>query len=353
VIVVPAIAGGDYLAGEGSTMIRITFDELFERLRAVLLKAGLEEERAELCARLFAETSLDGVYSHGLNRFPRFMRYIEKGYVDLRARPERTDAFGVWERWDGKLGPGNLNAHACMGRAVELAREGGMGCVALRDTNHWMRGGSYGIQAAESGCIGIAWTNTLPNLPSWGAKTCNVGNNPLVLAVPKESGHVLLDMAMSQFSYGKMEAAAAKGENLPVEGGFDKEGKLSRDPAAILESGRPLPIGYWKGSGLSLLLDLAAALLSGGSSTARIGELEAEYGLSQVFIAFDLRKLPDPDSTRRAVEEAIDAFHRASPDREGGRVYYPGERMRLTREENLVKGIPVDERVWEEVGHML
>jgi 3-dehydro-L-gulonate 2-dehydrogenase len=157
---------------------------------------------------------------------------------------------------------------------------------------------------------------------------------------------------MSQFSDGKMEVAAAGGEMLPVEGGFDLEGNLTKDPGAILESGRPLPIGYWKGSGLSLLLDLTAALLSGGSSTARIGEREAEYGISQVFIAFDLKNISASDSTRRAVAEAIDAFHAARPDREGGKIYCPGERMRLTREENLKKGIPVDEKIWDEVANM-
>jgi 3-dehydro-L-gulonate 2-dehydrogenase len=263
------------------------------------------------------------------------------------------EAFGSWERWDGKLGPGNLNAYACMGRAVEIARASGIGCVALRNTNHWMRGGSYGIRAAEAGCVGICWTNTIPNLPSWGSKTCNVGNNPLILAVPKASGHVLLDMAMSQFSYGKMELCEARGEMLPVEGGFDREGNLTKDPGAILESGRPLPIGYWKGSGLSLLLDLIAALLSGGSSVADIGKLEAERGLSQVFIAFDLGKMPGRDSVGRAVAEAIEVFHSASPDREGDRIYYPGERMMRTRAENLKKGIPVDEAIWDEVGAML
>jgi 3-dehydro-L-gulonate 2-dehydrogenase len=330
-------------------MIRISFDELYGQLSRVLSAIGFEEDRARLCARLFAQTSLDGVYSHGLNRFPRFMSYIAKGYVDIRARPERTDAFGAWERWDGKLGPGNLNAYSCMGRAIELAREAGMGCVALRNTNHWMRGGSYGIQAVEAGCIGICWTNTLPNLPSWGAKTCNVGNNPLILAVPNGDSPAILDMAMSQFSYGKMEQSRAKGELLPVEGGFDKGGGATRDPGAILESGRPLPIGYWKGSGLSFLLDLVASLLSGGSSVAQIGDREAEYGLSQVFIAFDLEKAPDQDSTRSFVEEAIDYFHRATPDREGGKILYPGERMKMTREENLKIGIPVEEELWKEV----
>jgi 3-dehydro-L-gulonate 2-dehydrogenase len=335
------------------SMIRVGFDDLRGRMLAVLSALGFGEARAELCARLFAETSLDGVYSHGLNRFPRFVEYVRKGYVDLHAIPLRDGEPGVLEAWDGRLGPGNLNAYACMGRAIEIARTNGMGCVALRNTNHWMRGGSYGIQAAEAGCIGICWTNTMPNLPSWGAKSANLGNNPLVLAAPREGCHVILDMAMSQFSYGKMEGCRSAGELLPVEGGYDAEGRLSRDPGTILDSKRPLPIGFWKGSGLSFLLDLVATILSGGSSVAEVGKREAELGLSQVFIAFDPARGGHGDSARRAVEEAVAAFHEAVPDREGGRVYYPGERMKAAREENLRLGIPVDEGLWDSLSGML
>jgi 3-dehydro-L-gulonate 2-dehydrogenase len=96
------------------------------------------------------------------------------------------------ERWDGRRGPGNLNAHASMARAIALAREHGVGCVALANTNHWMRGGSYGWQAAEAGVIGICWTNTLANVPPWGASEPRIGNNPLVVAVPRADGHVVL-----------------------------------------------------------------------------------------------------------------------------------------------------------------
>src|ERR1700674_2717218 len=132
-----------------------------------------------------------------------------------------------------------------MDRANALSREQGMGCVALANTNHWMRGGTYGWQAAEAGVIGICWTNTLPNLPAWGAATPRLGNNPLVIAVPRgrnAGAHVVLDMAMSQFSYGALASYRMRGESLPVPGGFDAEGLLTRDPAAIAASRRPLPI---------------------------------------------------------------------------------------------------------------
>src|SRR5580693_6692200 len=127
--------------------MRVPYPQLFETLERVLLQEGFERGRAARCAELFAQTSRDGVYSHGLNRFPLFIAMIRSGVVDLHAEPELVSASGPIERWDGNVGPGNLNAFHCMELAINLARQHGMGCVALANTNHWMRGGSYGWQA--------------------------------------------------------------------------------------------------------------------------------------------------------------------------------------------------------------
>ena len=241
-------------------MLRVSYQELFETLERALLKLGLEPARAALCARLFTESTCDGVYSHGLGRFPRLVAMIRNGSVDVKASPELVTSSGAVERWDGKLGIGNLNAFHSMERALALAREHGTGCVALANTNHWMRGGTYGWQAVDAGMIGICWTNTLANLPPWGASEPRVGNNPLVMAVPRAGGHIVLDMAMSQFSYGALTSYQTSGRQLPVNGGYDLEGNLTRDPKAIEASGRALPIGYWKGSGLALPVRRTAAL---------------------------------------------------------------------------------------------
>src|SRR5437588_4253588 len=187
--------------------MRVPFDELLHVLHQALRAAGMDDNRAQLCASLFAQASRDGVASHGLNRFPRFMRMIARGVVDVHARPTCIGTAGALERWDGQRGPGNLNAFESMARAIALSRDRGIGCVALANTNHWMRGGTYGWQAAEAGIIGLCWTNTMPNMPPWGADAPRIGNNPLVIGVPRlgrASGHVVLDMAMSQFSYGAL-----------------------------------------------------------------------------------------------------------------------------------------------------
>jgi 3-dehydro-L-gulonate 2-dehydrogenase len=251
-------------------MLRIPFDELYTSLHRAMQHLGLTGDRAALCARLFAETTRDGVYTHGLNRFPRFVETIRNGSIDIHAEPTQTTGIGAIERWDGHRGVGNLNAHASMHRAIALAKQHGIGAVALANTNHWMRGGTYGWQAAEQGLFAICWTNTLANLPAWGAATPTLGNNPLVISIPHPGGHVVLDMAMSQFSYGALSSYSKRNQPLPVDGGFDTAGHLTRDAAAIESSQRALPVGYWKGSGLSLVLDMLAAMLSGGLATHQI-----------------------------------------------------------------------------------
>lgn len=324
--------------------MRVSFEEMQNQFNRVLLKKGFTPERASLCARLFAESSRDGVYSHGLNRFPRFISYIEEGYIDIHAEPVFLESNGIMERWDGRLGPGNLNAYFCMNRAIQIAKEHGMGCVAIRNTNHWMRAGSYGLQAIEAGCIGICWTNTAPNMPAWGGTRPQIGNNPIVFAIPRPDGPVLLDMAASMFSYGKLEQYANQGKLLPVDGGFDTTGQPTRDPQAILETRRLAPIGYWKGSGLSLVLDLIAVFLSNGNSTFEVGKLPSEMGLSQVFLAFNPEAMSGREAILHSIDQTLDDLKQS-----GESILYPGERMMKTRAENLQHGIPVDPNCWNAV----
>ncbi len=291
-------------------MNRIPFEDVRETLTGVLRKLGFSAGRAEECARLFAETTCDGVYTHGINRFPRFIAMIRNGGIDVAALPERVAGFGALERWDGHKGVGNLNAWAAMERAIELGRAHGVGCVTMGNTNHWMRGGTYGWQAADAGLIGICWTNTMPNLPPWGGMEPSIGNNPLVIAVPRKGGHVVLDMAMSQFSYGALESYRKRGEMLPVDGGFDADGKLTRDPGAIEQSQRPLPVGYWKGSGLSVVLDMTAAMMSLGKATHElVPDPLLEAGVSQMFLALNPEAFGPSPRAEQIADEIVDSLH--------------------------------------------
>jgi 3-dehydro-L-gulonate 2-dehydrogenase len=329
-------------------MQRIPFQEMENIFYSILKNEGLDETKAKTCARVFTENSLDGVYTHGVNRFPRFVQYIKEKHVITDAEPVLKSAFGAVEQWDGQKGPGITNALFCTERAMNLARISGIGCVALAHTNHWMRGGTYGWKAAKEGFAFICWTNTIGNMPAWGARDNRLGNNPLIFAVPYEDEAVILDMAISQFSFGKIELMRMQGEELPVAGGFDKKGGLSKDPVTIIDSNLLLPIGYWKGAGLSLLLDILAAILSGGLATNEITKAGTETNVSQVFIAIDLSKLGNASAIGQTLQSIIEDY-KTSVTAPGKSVRYPGEAVVKTRKENREKGIPVNEVVWDEI----
>ncbi len=318
----------------------------------MLLGLGLPPERAAWSAKLTAETDRDGVQTHGIARLPRFAAQVRAGYIDPKAAPECVARAGAIERWTGHRGPGNLAAYAAMARAMELAAEHGLGCVALAETSHWMRAGSYGWQAAEAGFAAMCWSNTLPNLPPWGASSPALGNNPLVMAVPRrvdgKAESVVLDIAMSQFSYGSLSKYAAKNEALPVPGGYDEHGVLTTDAAAIERTQRALPIGFWKGSGLSFVLDVLAAMLSGGMATHQFSlDAAKEVGQSQVFLAIAPESLSTMEEMSRVVGGAIDAVHAATPIEAGRPARYPGEGTLKVREESLRLGVAVQDAAWE------
>ncbi|MGN0972624.1 MAG: Ldh family oxidoreductase, partial [Aristaeellaceae bacterium] len=191
---------------------------------------------------------------------------------------------------------------------------------------------------------------TTPNMPPWGGRDARLGNNPVVVAIPNgDDAPVLLDVAMSMFSYGKLESYARQGRELPVDGGLNKEQRLTRNAAEVLETHQCLPIGYWKGSGLSLALDLVASALSGGRTTRQVGELPTETELSQVFIAIDVASMPDGEAFARRLKDTLADMQTSTPVDPDRPVYYPGQNMMRTRLDNMHNGIPVEESVWEGV----
>lgn len=329
--------------------MRIRYEDMKGVFEDILLSRGLSAHDAVLGAKIFSDNSLCGVLSHGVNRFPRVIEYIDNGGIDVKSKCEVVFTFGPFERWNCHRGFGPLNAAKAMERAIEISKKAGVGVVALGNNNHWMRGGTYAEMASSAGSIGICWSNTMPNMPSWGARNPTIGNNPLCIAVPRKSGApFLLDMAISQYSYGKLERERLAGRTLPYPGGFDEEGNLTSDPSLIEKSRRLLPMGYWKGSGLSIALDLLVTLLSEGLSVKEIGELEAEIGLSQIMIALDPEKfgIDDLDSRVSSTLEYVKSATVAEGFKE---ISYPGEGLARARKENEENGIEVVDEVWDRI----
>lgn len=331
--------------------MRIPFEQMKAEIKRAMIKAGLTDEQAEICAQVHTESSRDGVCSHGLNRVPRFIDYVNKGWVDTKATPTLVKSCGCMENYDGNMGIGILNAKFATNRAIELAKEHNIGIVALKKTTHWMRGGTYAWDTVNNGFLSICWTNTESCMPAWGSKNPCVGNNPFCIGIPRKDGNIVLDMAMSQYSYGKLQVTRLKNEQLPYAGGFDKEGNLTTDPGSIEKSMRILPTGYWKGSGLAILLDMVAAVLSNGMPTSEIDKIGKGScgGCSQIFIAINPYTFGTEEQINNILESTINQLGAAKPVSEGGEVCYPGQRTTKTREDNNKNGIVADETIWNDI----
>jgi len=330
--------------------MRIPFEQMQAEFSRVFQGAGMSPERAEICARIHTETSRDGVHSHGAGRIQRFHSHLKAGFIDPLANPTLHKSFGALEVWDGNFAPGILNALHCTDRAIDLAKQNGIGLVGLHNTTHWMRGGTYGLHAAAKGCALIAWTNGDGCMPPWGGREQRLGNNPFVMALPGEKDPILLDISMSLYSYGKMTGARMAGKSLDYPGGFDQEGNLTTDPSAIETSRRPLPIGYWKGSAFAFMLDLLAAVFSDGNLTLHVDELKKDGGgCSQVFIAIDPAKLTSAAYMHELEDLAKAHIKSSAPAEGGGNIRSPGAGCIAARRDADANGVWVDDALWAEI----
>lgn len=331
-------------------MIYVQYDEAVERM-ARGLERFLNAQDAKRFAEIFAGNSLDGVYSHGMNRYPRYLSDMASGLCDAKVtQAERVSGLGGLEVWDAHFGVGPLIAQQMAERAIELAGTHGIACVALRNNSHWLRAGRYGLMMADAGMMGLCMTNTCMNLVAYGAKEPSTGNNPITIAIPRRAGSLVMDMAVSQYAFGKLEIMAQEGGMLDTPCGYDTDGNLTNDPKKIVKSGLMTPMALWKGSALSIMIDLMVSMLSLGRTSLEIGTpADGEKGMSQMFVCMNPAAVIDMDKAEAQMEKTI-AFLNALEPKDGVHgVHAPGENLERTRARNRERGIPVTEDTWQKI----
>ena len=331
-------------------MIYVQYDEAVQMMTKGLSRF-MDEEHAARFAAIFAGNSLEGVYSHGMNRYPRYLDDMECGLCDAAVtEAEKVSGVGGLEVWDAHFGVGPLIAEQMAARAVELAKTHGIACVALRNNSHWLRAGRYGLMMADAGMMGLCMTNTCMNLVAYGAKEPSTGNNPITFAIPRKAGSLVMDMAVSQYAFGKLEIMAQEGGMLDTACGYDLEGNLTNDPKKITESKLMMPMALWKGSALSIMIDLMTSMLSLGRTSLEIGKpSDGEAGMSQMFICMNPAAVVDMDKAEAQMEKTIAFLNGLEPKEGMSGVHAPGQNLEKTRAKNRERGIPVTEETWQKI----
>ena len=249
--------------GGVQTRVRVTLESLRAYGREALERAGLAPDGAAIVTEVQLEASLRDQPTHNMVSIPRYAQRIAAGTINPRPVIRVEHETGISAQVDGDNGPGQWVAVVAMETAIRIAREKGVGIVAVRRSNHLGAAGHYPWLAAREGLIGLCTTTGPVILAPTGGITPTFGNNPLGVGIPAKCHHpILLDIAMSVAPRGRIGLALAEGKPLPPGWILDRNGRPSTDPADLV-AGLGVPIGGHKGYGLTLVMEVLAGVLTG------------------------------------------------------------------------------------------
>lgn len=329
--------------------VRVTEESGRAFLEAFFTGLGANEEEAAINADGLLTAALwwHPGQGQGFEKLPRFAR---------RAKVEgwRGDAPMAWvsERrstalLDAANGLGYVAGRRAMARAVEMARDTGIAMVAVAHSNHYGTSGYHAMHAAQEGLIGIAMTNAGAEMAPWGSATPVLGTNPWGLAVPRSGAEpMVLDMALTQSGKGMMRWFAREGRPIPADWALTPDGRRTTDPAEA-DDGPLLPMGAWKGYGLSLFTDILTGVLSGSLFGTDVFQDETNFDVAHTMVAIDIEAFMPMATFQARLATLIDQVLAAEPIDEAHPVQLPGEAEQRRARERKSQGIPLHRDLYE------
>ena len=311
-----------------------------------LMASGAPRADAEVVAALMTEADLTGADAHGVFRLPQYVKRLRSGGFNRTPdiKVERTAPATV--RVDGDNGLGHLVVKRAAEEAIGVARETGVAWVGVHNSNHAGSAGLYAEMPVPHGMIGIyAAVASANHMAVWGGNELLLGTNPLAIAVPTGAGPMVLDMATTVVSYGTIKKHVLQGLPMPEGWLIDREtGEPITDPA---QAGRGilLPIGGYKGSGLSLMLGVLAGILNGAAFGRDCVDFNADEttvtNTGQLVIAVDIDRFVGRDRFVAEVDRQMGVLRGSARMAGVDAIRLPGDRRRDSRAERSVSGIPL------------
>ena len=324
---------------------------LRETVRAVLLAHGVPQAHAVIQGDLLVEAQMRGYASHGLLRLPRIIERIINGVCAPVASGLHEWIGEAFLRVDGERGLGPVVALAALEALQVRARRAGIAIAAIRNSNHIGMLAWYGERVALGGQILIASTTSEALVHPWGGQLALIGTNPLCIAVPGTPSPLVVDMATSLVSMGKIHDHADRGEPIPDGWALDAQGRPTTDANAA-KAGAIAPFGGAKGYALGLALELLVTSLAGSAiGTAVGGTLDSRRlcNKGDVFIVIS----PQTNTAVAAsLHDYVDQI-RASAAPGSGPVTIPGDRSRAARARSVAEGVEVDDGLWQRIQGLL
>jgi len=297
-------------------IVTVSAEKLCQFAAALLAACGVPEGDAATAAGILVEADLRGVHSHGVLGLLVYAKRLRAGGMVPRASITVAADHGAALLLDGGNGLGQAVGAAAMGRAISRARETGVALVGVRNSNHLGMNGAYAMMALPHDMVGFVTNAGSGNLLApWGGVEALLGTNPIAIAVPAgEELPPVLDMAMSQVSKGKITLAAARGDaSIPAGWALNRRGEPTTDTREAMQ-GLLVPIGSYKGAGLSFMTGLLAGVWVGGLFGRQVLLFEGRRDQIGIHAVQDEVHAPLPELEEPDVRVG-DELHHDLPDR--------------------------------------
>lgn len=325
--------------------MKIMKDNEIALVKEILKKLGASEEDSEFVAEATIDADLKGFTSHGIGRFPQYLVSIKSGTINLKddiTIEKETPAIALI---NGNSGFGQAVSYKAMQIAIKKAKEVGIGCVGVHNTNHFGVTGFYSDLALRENCIGLVIANTDPAIAPLGGSKPLIGTNPIALGIPSET-YITVDMATSVTARGKIIESKRKGLDLPDGWALDKDGNPTNDPEAALE-GSILPFGGFKGYALSLLIEiLTGPLVQAGYGLGVSGTASPTQDCTKgdLYVVIDPSKFGDFGEFVANTEDFVSQVRST-----GETVAIPGDLEVKRIADAEANGVAIDEKLYEQL----
>lgn len=313
----------------------------------VLIAAGVEAAEATRLAGIMVWSDCVGRRNHGVKRLPIITERLSRDLFQSPFQPEFQQTSTATGVLNGNNGLGHLVAFEGMNHAIELARQAGIGVVAVYDSNFFGAGAYYVQQAAECDMIGVAMSNSPPIVAAHGGVKPVLGTNPFAFGAPRRNGrNMLLDMATSASAGSFIRQYAEEGKALPEGIAIDNRGRPLSNPAE-LSRGAILPFGGPKGWGLMLMVETLAGVLTGAGIGPGVKSMYKDFGDSghngHFFMAIDIERFLPLETWYERMEEMIALVCSSADNVSGQKVRIPGEVRWEALERSNREGIYLDD----------
>lgn len=329
-------------------VLRYPVDALTEFVRDVLLRHGVSDEHAAVTADRMLAADLRGMSGHGILRLPAYVQRITEGGYNLEPDIRIVHQTPTSALVDGDNGLGQVVVSFAVATALEKAAASGMAWVGIRGSNHAGAGGVYAAMAAEQDMIGLYMAvGNANHMPPWGGAEALLSTNPIAAAIPAgEEPPLVLDMATTIVSYGRVKVAAERGETMPEGWVVHRDGTPITDPADAHE-GFLVPIGGYKGYGLNLVIGMLAGVLNGGAFGRDVLDFNADFAsptnTGQLIMVVRPDLFRPLDEFKAEMDEHLRALKTSAVVPGQPPVRVPGDRVVERARDMHADGVPLQE----------